>query len=69
MKQQKLKRPSASSATSPMDCFRRLLKTLLVIAVIGGAVGAILLSRINSRWITRIFSALVIWSGMRMLVG
>lgn len=38
-------------------------------AVIGGAVGAILLSRINSRWITRIFSALVIWSGMRMLVG
>ena len=38
-------------------------------AVIGGAVGAILLSRINSRWITRIFSALVIWSGMRMMVG
>ena len=55
----------AQSGTLDLNGF----SLLAIPAVIGGAVGAILLSRINSRWITRIFSALVIWSGMRMMVG
>ena len=36
-------------------------------AVIGGGVGAWLLSRIDAKWIARIFAALVTWSGLRML--
>ena len=48
MKRQKMKRQPASSATSPMDRFRRLLKTLLVIAVIGGVVGAVVLLILNA---------------------
>jgi len=37
-------------------------------AVIGGALGSILLNKINSKWIGRIFAALVIWSGIRMIM-
>lgn len=37
-------------------------------AVIGGALGAWLLSKIDARWIARIFAALVTWSGLRMLL-
>lgn len=37
-------------------------------AVLGGALGAWLLSRIDAKWIARIFAALVTWSGLRMLL-
>lgn len=47
MKSQKMKPQPTSPAASPMDRFRRLLKTLLVIAVIGGAVGAVVLLILN----------------------
>ena len=36
-------------------------------ALLGGALGGVLLSRIRSKWIGRIFAALVIFSGLRML--
>lgn len=36
-------------------------------AVAGGALGAWLLSRIDARWIARLFALLVIWSGIRMI--
>jgi uncharacterized membrane protein YfcA len=38
-------------------------------AVAGGALGSLLLTKINSKWIGRIFAALVIWSGIRMIIG
>ena len=47
MKRQKTKRTPASPVASLMDRFRRLLKTLLVIAVIGGVVGAVVLLILN----------------------
>ena len=37
-------------------------------AVIGGALGSLLLTKINSKWISKIFAALVIWSGGRMIM-
>ena len=37
-------------------------------ALLGGIAGGLLLNRIKSKWIVRLFSALVIWSGMRMIV-
>lgn len=37
-------------------------------AILGGAIGSILLDKIKPIWIGRIFSALVIWSGLRMIV-
>lgn len=37
-------------------------------AILGGALGSILLNRAKPRWINNIFSALVIWSGFRMVV-
>ena len=37
-------------------------------ALLGGAVGSILLDKIKPRLISGIFSSLVIWSGIRMLV-
>ncbi len=40
-----------------------------VAGVIGGAVGSILLSKVNSRIISLIFASLMIWSGFRMMVG
>jgi uncharacterized membrane protein YfcA len=42
---------------------------LAIPAAIGGAIGSILLTRINSKWIKRIFAVLVIWSGARMIIG
>ncbi len=36
-------------------------------AALGGAIGALLLGKLNSRIIGRIFAALVIFSGLRML--
>ncbi len=36
-------------------------------AMLGGALGSILLDRAKPRWINNIFSALVIWSGFRMI--
>ena len=38
-------------------------------AVIGGIVGSLLLSRIKSFWIGLIFAVLVIWSGIKMILG
>ncbi len=38
-------------------------------AVIGGALGSLLLTKINSKWIGRIFAILVIWSGIKMVIG
>lgn len=37
-------------------------------ALLGGLAGGLLLNRIKPKWIVRLFSALVIWSGMRMIV-
>ena len=37
-------------------------------AILGGALGSILLNKAKPRWINNIFSALVIWSGFRMIV-
>lgn len=36
-------------------------------AVIGGTTGAFLLSRIDTRWLKLIFSALTLWSGISVL--
>ena len=36
-------------------------------AMLGGALGSILLNKAKPRWINNIFSALVIWSGFRMI--
>lgn len=37
-------------------------------ALLGGALGSLLLDKIKPKWIGRIFSVLVIWSGLRMIV-
>ena len=37
-------------------------------AAIGGIIGSLLLSKIQSVWIAKLFALLVIWSGMRMLL-
>ena len=37
-------------------------------ALLGGAVGSVLMDKIDSKWIGRIFSVFVIWSGARMLL-
>ena len=37
-------------------------------AVVGGAIGALLLPRIKSSGIKKLFSAIVIWSGIRMIM-
>ena len=42
---------------------------LSVSAVIGGVLGSLLLSKINSRVIGKLFAALVIFSGIRMIIG
>lgn len=38
-------------------------------AAVGGAIGSLLLSRIKSNLIQVIFAVLVIWSGVRMMLG
>lgn len=37
-------------------------------ALLGGITGGVLLSRINSSWIKRLFAILVVWSGVRMML-
>lgn len=41
----------------------------LIPAILGGAIGAFLLSRISTTGLGRIFSLLVIWSGIYMIIG
>lgn len=36
-------------------------------AIIGGSVGAILLSKIDTRWLKLLFSVITVWSGISML--
>ena len=38
-------------------------------AVLGGIAGGSLLAKISNKWINKIFAALVIWSGARMIFG
>lgn len=40
----------------------------LLPAVIGGIIGALLLGKINTKWLKRIFAVLVIFSGARMIL-
>lgn len=40
----------------------------LLPAIIGGVIGALLLGKINTRWLKKIFAALVIFSGVRMIL-
>lgn len=40
----------------------------VVPAIVGGLVGAFLLSKISARWLKRIFGILVIWSGIYMIM-
>ena len=42
---------------------------LAISAAIGGVLGSMLLARINSTVIGRIFASLVIFSGLRMIIG
>lgn len=37
-------------------------------AALGGILGSILLTKIKSTWISRLFAFLVIWSGIRMII-
>lgn len=37
-------------------------------ALLGGAIGGLLLNKIDAKWINGIFSILLIWSGLRMIV-
>lgn len=38
-------------------------------AMVGGAIGSILMDKIKPKWIGRIFAIFVIWSGARMVLG
>ncbi len=40
----------------------------LLPGIIGGIIGALLLGRINTLWLKKLFAALVIFSGIRMLM-
>lgn len=42
---------------------------LAIPAAIGGVIGSILLTRVQSKWIQILFSLIVIWSGARMLMS
>lgn len=44
------------------------LNILALPAIAGGLAGGLLLDRIDSRWLKLIFSAVVIWSGISMLI-
>lgn len=68
------------AATLPISVFSTIiygirgdLKTekfgvFVIPAIIGGLIGAYLLSRISTLWLKRIFAALVIWSGIYMVL-
>ena len=38
-------------------------------AILGGAVGSILMDKVKAGWLGRIFAVFVIWSGARMIWG
>lgn len=40
----------------------------LLPAVVGGVVGGILLGKLNGIWLRRLFGALVIWSGVMLMI-
>lgn len=42
---------------------------LIIPAILGGAVGSLILRRISSSAVGKIFAVLVIWSGLRMIAG
>lgn len=42
---------------------------LAISAAIGGILGSLLLNKISSSFIGKLFAALVIWSGIRMIIG
>lgn len=42
---------------------------ILLPAAVGGALGSIILRRMTSNTISRIFAVLVIWSGIKMIIG
>lgn len=42
---------------------------LIIPAILGGALGSIILRKINSATVGRIFAILVIWSGIKMIMG
>lgn len=54
----------ASGTSVSSDGFYRYL----VPAATGGVIGAILLDRINSRMLKRIFAVLVMWAGLSMIL-
>ena len=41
----------------------------LIPSALGGICGGLLLAKISNKWINKIFAALVIWSGARMILG
>jgi len=41
----------------------------LLPALVGGAIGAVLLGKINTRVLKKIFAALIIYSGIKMMIG
>lgn len=47
---------------------KRALLLLSVPAAAGGVIGALLLGRINAKWLKRLFAILVIVSGIRMIM-
>lgn len=47
----------------------RELGILVLPAIVGGLCGALILDRISVDWLKLIFSAVVIYSGMTMLIG
>ena len=46
-----------------------LVGRLFVPTVLGGVVGAYLMDKIDKKWLTIIFSALIIYSGVRLIGG
>lgn len=45
-----------------------LLKEIGVFTVLGGFLGAFLVSRLNVKWLNAIFSLLIIYSGINMII-
>lgn len=46
-----------------------LITPLLIPAAAGGLCGALILDKINARWLKMIFGVIVVWSGLTMLLG
>ena len=45
-----------------------LIRIAVIPAILGGLIGAYLMDKINRRWLSLIFAALVIYSGFRMVL-